>query len=186
MQEIIDKYNEYLADPRIDTWEYLGYFRKMARGNVLEIGTRWGVSTTCFLAGVQDNGGFVYSIDINPQCASLFPNHPQWTFVLGDSVKDTDDILKHIPLHLDVLFIDGDHSYESVLSDLRTYGSLVKKGGLMLVHDVNPDGITKDLEAKGWVPEPGAKRAFEEYTSENDFQSVTILSGRAGLGVIRA
>lgn len=36
---------------------------------------------------------------------------------------------------IDFLFIDADHSYEGVKYDLASWGSLVKKGGIMMAHD---------------------------------------------------
>lgn len=40
---------------------------------------------------------------------------------------------------LDVLFIDGDHRYEGVNQDFLSYLPLVRKGGLVLFHDIVPD-----------------------------------------------
>jgi predicted O-methyltransferase YrrM len=37
---------------------------------------------------------------------------------------------------LDVLFIDGDHTYKGVKQDFELYSSLVRKGGLVVFHDV--------------------------------------------------
>lgn len=37
---------------------------------------------------------------------------------------------------LDFLFIDGDHSYEGVKTDYNLYSPLVRKGGLIALHDV--------------------------------------------------
>ena len=37
---------------------------------------------------------------------------------------------------LDVLFIDGDHSYDGVASDFAAYGPLVRQGGLIGFHDI--------------------------------------------------
>jgi predicted O-methyltransferase YrrM len=37
---------------------------------------------------------------------------------------------------IDLLFIDGDHSYEGVKKDWKMYSTLVKKGGLVAFHDV--------------------------------------------------
>lgn len=47
--------------------------------------------------------------------------------------------LKEIKLakdEIDVLFIDGDHSYEGVKADFLTYSPLVKDGGLVVFHDI--------------------------------------------------
>jgi predicted O-methyltransferase YrrM len=41
--------------------------------------------------------------------------------------------------HVDVLFIDGDHSYDGVRADYETYGPLVRSGGLICFHDVLPN-----------------------------------------------
>jgi predicted O-methyltransferase YrrM len=37
---------------------------------------------------------------------------------------------------IDVLFIDGDHTYEGVKRDFNLYGGLVRKGGIIALHDV--------------------------------------------------
>lgn len=37
---------------------------------------------------------------------------------------------------LDVLFIDGDHSYDGVKCDFEMYAPLVRKGGLIAFHDI--------------------------------------------------
>ena len=36
---------------------------------------------------------------------------------------------------IDLLFIDGDHSYDGVTSDLKAYLPKVKAGGTVLLHD---------------------------------------------------
>lgn len=40
---------------------------------------------------------------------------------------------------LDVLFIDGDHSYKGVKEDFRNYHQLVRENGLIVFHDIIPD-----------------------------------------------
>jgi predicted O-methyltransferase YrrM len=44
---------------------------------------------------------------------------------------------------LDVLFIDGDHSYDGVRADFELYRELVRPGGLIALHDVNEDFRTR-------------------------------------------
>lgn len=40
---------------------------------------------------------------------------------------------------LDLLFIDGDHSIEGVKDDFEQYSQLVRKGGVIVFHDIHPD-----------------------------------------------
>ena len=44
---------------------------------------------------------------------------------------------------LDYIFIDGDHSYEGVLSDCKMYFSKVKKGGIFAGHDWCLNGVKR-------------------------------------------
>jgi cephalosporin hydroxylase len=44
---------------------------------------------------------------------------------------------------LDLLFIDGDHSYEGVRRDFESYSPLVRAGGLIAFHDIVPDFRTR-------------------------------------------
>lgn len=39
---------------------------------------------------------------------------------------------------LDLLFIDGDHTYEGVRQDFEIYAPLVRDGGLIVLHDIVP------------------------------------------------
>lgn len=44
---------------------------------------------------------------------------------------------------LDLLFIDGDHSYEGVKHDFEMFSPLVRAGGLIAFHDIVPDYLTR-------------------------------------------
>jgi cephalosporin hydroxylase len=44
---------------------------------------------------------------------------------------------------LDVLFIDGDHSYDGVRADFERYAPLVRSRGIVALHDINPDFETR-------------------------------------------
>lgn len=45
--------------------------------------------------------------------------------------------------NIDVLFIDGDHSYEGAMKDYLNYSPLVKEGGIIVFHDIIPDYLTR-------------------------------------------
>src|SRR5678810_372588 len=84
-----DTYKRYqlACATQSDIQHHLGLLFSLAHGNVLELGTRGGVSTVALLAGVELRGGHVWSVDIE-DCSGVLPPHPQWTFVQGDS-RDT-------------------------------------------------------------------------------------------------
>lgn len=102
---------------------------------ILEIGVRGGTSTNAFLCGIRDRGHqnlYLYSIDI-ADCSGVVKDKELrrwWHFTKGDS--------KTVPWcqQIDVLLIDGDHSYEGVKADYDRFMPFVKRGGLILMHDV--------------------------------------------------
>jgi predicted O-methyltransferase YrrM len=178
MADPLEIYKKYQLDPLHDMWEYSPYMRRIAQGNVLEIGVRYGVSTAAFILGVEANGGHLYSIDIK-DCSNLY-NHPQWTFLQGNS-HDMD--LSAVPF-LDILFIDGDHSYSGTLADLIRFTPYVKRGGLIMCHDVAPiQDIPEYTESNGEnITLAGVRRAWDEWLSNKNWPR-EILSGKFGLGV---
>jgi len=149
-----------------DVHDHLPRLRAAARGNVLEIGVRFGSSTAALLAGVEENGGEVWSVDIE-DCSHLFAGHPQWTFLQGDSKKV-------VTFHsdLDLLFVDGDHSYEGVISDLNHFGPRAK---VIMCHDAN--------EAEN----PQVLRAIENYYLSGTCrqQSLTLLPDSHGFAILQ-
>jgi predicted O-methyltransferase YrrM len=71
---------------------------------------------------------------------------------------------------LDYLFIDGDHTYEGVKKDFDLYSPLVKKGGLIVFHDIVPhessackvdvfwNEIKKQYQHKEFIDQPTQKK----------------------------
>ena len=47
--------------------------------------------------------------------------------------------------YFDYVYIDGNHTYEAVLADLRAFDRKVKKDGLILGHDYGNNAIFKDM-----------------------------------------
>lgn len=178
-------YERSIADPSCDTQKHLPFLRSSAKGNVLEIGVRGGVSTSALLLGVGDNGGHVYSIDINPECLHTFEGHPQWTFRCLNSHNpsevmrmifgpDADEVLagKKECRVLDLMFLDASHEYEPTLYELRTYSPIMKHGSLMTMHDVE-GGMY-----------PGCQKAMQDFLTETGWKG-EVRPGSWGLGVIQ-
>ena len=57
-------------------------------------------------------------------------------------------VKKYFPNGIDLLFIDGDHSYKGVINDFKNYFPLVNKGGYIIFDDYLPYKIgNKEREA---------------------------------------
>ena len=136
---------------------------------VLEIGVRWGTSTLAFLHGIKDRGKKhkylkLYSMDIG-DCSKVVKDDElkkYWEFMQGDS--------KTLPWdkEIDVLLIDGDHSYEGVKADYERFEPFVKEGGIILMHDVL------------WAHK-GVVRLFWD---EVDYPKTALPLSKSGLGII--
>jgi len=142
------KYEYHLANWS-DIQEHLPRLYDAARGNVLEIGVRSGCSTSALLAGIEEHGGHLWSVDIND--CPVFAGHPNWTFRRADTLKDADAIKRELPESLDVLFVDGDHTYQGAMSDLINFGDIAK---LIFVHDTEAPDF------------PDVRKAVMEYASQ--------------------
>lgn len=115
-----------------------------------EIGFKNGSSALAMLIGARESGGRVYSIDIEPcdegrarvEREGYADIH---TFIHGDSK------IRNFPEPLDILFIDGDHTYLEVASDYERHRDSVKPGGLIFFHDPQtcPEGVGQFLAERG-------------------------------------
>lgn len=131
-----ERYQEVAAAPS-DIQRHLSRLRREAHGTVLELGVRGGSSTVALLAGLEERGGMLWSVDVDPASAAVFPDHAQWCFVLADSRDEGPVVEAGLPDELDVLFIDTIHTYEQVRDELAVWGDRVVDGGLILFHDTD-------------------------------------------------
>ena len=144
------------------------------RKSILEIGFGYFGSSHMVL---RHNFEYVLSIDISIErmrnfyfnaldfFGKDFFDHNKSFFIQGDSslpqtLIKTQECIKKLSLAtgLDVLFIDGNHTYESVLMDFHLYEKFVKIDGLVAFHDFNNPmqngGVPKfllDLERGGFL-----------------------------------
>ncbi len=122
---------------------------------VLEIGVQGGQSTkTILLALAKNDFGILTSIDHKRRGELLDGEYPDvkkyWNFIRGDShAPETLEAAKEAlgdDEYYDILFIDGDHTYEGAKQDFMSYRDLVRPGGLIFMHDtVNRNEGVKEL-----------------------------------------
>jgi hypothetical protein len=148
-----------------DIQDHLPRLYAAAKGHCLEIGVRSGMSTSALLAGIEEKGGHLWSIDVED--CRVFDGHPQWTFLQGNSLlREIETALPDI--QFEVVFIDGDHSYEGALIDLFLHGARGKK---VFVHDTDAPDY------------PGVRAAVDFYCGQAH-RGVEFHSGSFGMAEI--
>jgi hypothetical protein len=105
---------------------------------VVEIGLGPGDSTSVFLLAMQATGGKLVSIDIEAKPLAerkvdLLGLRDHWEFIC----KPSEIVAREWKLErkIDILLVDGLHTYNQVKLEYRLFKPLMKKGGYMLFHD---------------------------------------------------
>lgn len=52
------------------------------------------------------------------------------------------DIASRLQEKYDLVFLDGDHSYEAVKADIQAWGPLIEEGGILCGHDWDEHGVS--------------------------------------------
>ena len=114
---------------------------------VVELGVDYGYSSFCFATALQKNRrGKIYSIDnFQGDKHTSFRNTKQIVVNHMNShqlnhmeiiEKDFDTVAKTWNMPIDILHIDGLHTYEAIKNDYLTWSRFVKNSGVILLHDV--------------------------------------------------
>ena len=150
---------ERLRQTPSDIYQHLPFFvtevLRLEAKTVIELGTRSGVSTVAWLYALEQTGGHLWSVDIDP-APPLDAEH--WTFLRGNDLSP--DIVSQLP-EADIVFIDTSHAFDQTLAELNVYQHKVRPGGVILLHDTElarPEGVRGR-------PFP-VKRAIEEFCAE--------------------
>ena len=158
----------------------------------LEIGTARG-GTLYLVSKVAASDAVVISIDLPG--GGFGGGYPKWKIPLYESfaregqrihlirensheLSVLDQVRKVLTGEkLDLLFIDGDHRYEGVRTDFEMYAPLVRRGGLVALHDIVPHPLESGCEVSDFWSEVKGSHRYSEIvngTSQN----------RAGIGVL--
>ena len=124
---------------RLDPWEaeYLWGVAKRSTVGILEIG-RFNGGSTFLLAAATPTIPImpVVSIDLAPRDDALLRRYfsendiDNVELIVGDSRQARPE-----PTAVDLLFIDGDHSYEGCAADIAAWHDRVVPGGSIVFHD---------------------------------------------------
>lgn len=129
-----------------------GLVRRLKPRKVIEIGRYKGGSTLTIAAAMNGQGEF-WSIDLGEKEARLHQRGTNRTF--DDEIRDIcarfglsvtllvgDSRTIEVETgEVDLVFIDGDHSYEGVKNDFERFGRRVKVGGAVLFDDACDEAV---------------------------------------------
>jgi predicted O-methyltransferase YrrM len=138
---------------------------------IVEVGSAHGASSTILAEAARELLGVVVCIDSYPENyydQEKFGNYARQAFKKNvlqkyrEEVKFLDmdseeasqrvkELFEEITQPIDVLFLDGNHSYEKVFKECEDYFPMLKSGGYVAFHDYNN------------VMFHGVKRAADEY-----------------------
>jgi predicted O-methyltransferase YrrM len=165
-----------------------GTARRTGAKKAIEIG-RWRGGTTVTLSAAMGPGSKLWSIDVGEKEAHLFEGRPaafdtearnfcerfglDVELLVGDSRTievDTGEV--------DLVLIDGDHSYEGAKNDFDRFGTRVSVGGHILFDDAFPEALfTTHADTVG--------RLVEEITGTGDYRLAAKVDRLADLERVR-
>lgn len=126
------------------------YLLTKNRNTVVEIGSYIGASACCFGAAIKSRAvrGQIYCIDTWNNDAMTEGNRDTWQEFQNNTASYQDhivpirgfsiDVIIQVETYVksvDLLFIDGNHSYEGVKADWNAYKRFLKTGSMVVFHD---------------------------------------------------
>ncbi|MBI3634907.1 MAG: class I SAM-dependent methyltransferase [Candidatus Rokubacteria bacterium] len=167
-----------------------GLVETMKPEKVIEIG-RYKGGTTLLIAAAMHGRGKFWSIDIAGPGHHLEPRGLARPVVeqvraacrrFGVSVELITGDSRTVDVEtgeVDMVFVDGDHSYEGAMNDFVRFGTRVRAGGALLYDDAFDDGFMTVPHTAGVGP------VVREIEARGDFRLVKVVNRLAHLERIR-
>ena len=152
IQELIDYHvKDFLIEPTLFQQVYeeittFGYWLKgFQANNILEIGFKG----SSFHIMSQLSTGKKAAVDYEDNGRTIWSHYMMYDedfklFIADSQTEETRDKVKEFCPEYDLIFIDGDHSYEGVRRDFELYQELLSSRGYIVFHDIDPDHIFRD------------------------------------------
>jgi predicted O-methyltransferase YrrM len=172
---------------RVEFQEFLELVADIEPVSILEIGTAQGASLF-LLSRVAASGATLVTVDLGGYrrshvrlLRSFARNNQRIELIRGDShsQETLENIREAIRHPVDVLFIDGDHTYDGVRCDYEFFSPFVRPGGIIAFHDI----VEGPPEKVGGVPVYWAE--LRARTPESTEIVADYGQGGYGIGVIR-
>ena len=123
------------------------------RSNVVEIGIQYGRSTTVFAEVSKLRSHHFTAIDPWVEDVSeeakghVYSQMSKYDWKFDLISKKSHDAFKKYHKKIDLIHIDGDHTYEGVMTDMKDWCPKVKSGGYILFDDYGHDSLPEVFKA---------------------------------------
>ena len=157
--------------------EYLTFLRNKNFNSYMNVGIG---NCGSFMTEVYIQEGLKRAVAVDNTSYGQFTNMErinerfQWIrdnteLILDFYNMDSIDYYKNNNEKFDIIFIDGDHSYEGVKLDYENCLPILNDGGYIVLHDINSGGC------------PGVVRLWNEIKNENSLEFIK--SNSCGIGI---
>jgi len=163
---------------------------------VVEVGTNAGGSAVGTARALTENGfGELICIDNGQGVPKSFPDvamrnilatgltEDRFHLICEDSVTALSSIAEKMENKVAVYLVDAAHTYDAALADINNGLPMMKSGGFILVHDIDPWLDLAD-EISPEHPHP-VLDAFKKVVKDNSFEWCILKFIRKHLGIIK-
>lgn len=184
IQKIIkDVKKSYKLQQIILEWEwFLEQVKDASPIVILEIGMASGASSLCLSHFTNHLISIDSSVPRNQHVFDDIKANCKFNFVSGNS-GDIDTLKKVVKFldgqKVDVLFIDGDHSYNGAKYDFNKYKKLVRPGGIIGLHDIVSSKYHRQNDCRVFKLWNNIKKQYPLHWSEKT------VTHWGGIGVIK-
>jgi predicted O-methyltransferase YrrM len=151
----------FRIDTHLTKWEKLLLYKLALQlpldGSALEIGSYLGASASFLASGVKERQGRVFCVDtwtnegmsegLRDTYSEFLANIKPYNDVIIPLRGRSDNVAEEFSKKIDMLFIDGDHSYEAVKADVAAWFPKLNVNALVLFHDYGwAEGVQKVVD----------------------------------------
>lgn len=169
--------NNTVSTSEPDTGETLYMLARLLKPeNVIEVGGHVGAATIVMAQALEDNQqGMLYTVNLEDEHCLLIERHVAEAGLTHRVQVYQSDSVEAVTRHKlppgEVIFIDGDHSYDGAKRDFEAYIPLLAKNGVMIYHDT-----IKIMALRRLMGEIAGNPAYETLTlASSDGDGITLI-----------
>ena len=145
---------------------------------IVEIGSYHGASSAVMASAAEKHSLRVHCIDtwqndaVSDASEDIFGTFLANTFFAGETIVthrgDCHEVNNQIDFPVNMLFVDGDHSYEGAKRDFEIYLPKINPQGVLAMHDMT---------------HPGVQQAFDEVVAPHVGECLVVLNNLAAVRI---